>query len=157
MVENSANLYLVSMFRFTEFMIQSFKQRDWFALLLLTFVLGIAGWIVSMPFSATTREHAIRRFHVASPSFPVWAAMGPVPSMYNFENRAQFTNELIGDGPFNEEHKSWFSSQLNHFPARILTFGDSTARYFREIQEQPDGSMHIQRLEENWVQHDAKK
>ncbi len=99
--------------------------------------------------------------------------------MYNFENRAQFTNELIGDGPFNEEHKSWFSSQLNHFPARILTFGDSTARYFRdqrqgtlemstryreaelisrlEIQEQPDGSMHIQRLEENWVQHDAKK
>jgi hypothetical protein len=179
MVEVRMNQYPVAMFRFSNFISQSFKQRDWFALLLLTFMLGIAAWIVAMPFSSTVRQHAIRRFHVASPSFQVWAAMAPVPAMYNFENRAQFSNELIGEGPFDEDHESWFSLQLNHFPARIFTFGEMTSKCFRdhrqgtlemstryreteltsrwEIQEQPDGSMHVQRLAEDWVQHDAKK
>ena len=167
------------MFRPAEFISLSYKQRDWFALLLLAFVLAIVVWVASISFSAKTRELAIRRFQVASPNYLVWAAMAPIPSMYNFENRAQFSNVMHGESPFDEDHESWFSMQLNHFPARVVTFGEMAPMCFGdqrqgtfemstrfqatelisrwEIQQHPDGSMQIQRLREDWVQHDANE
>ncbi len=167
------------MFRPAEFITQSYKQRDWFALSLLAIALTIVAWVVSILFSSTTRELAMRRFHLASPDFVSWAALAPVPSMYNFENRAQFSNELAGELPFDESHESWFSMPLNHFPARVITFGELSPKCFTdqrqgtfemstrfrkseltsrwEILEQSDGSLHIHRSLENWVQHRARE
>lgn len=99
--------------------------------------------------------------------------MAPIPAMYNFENRIQFTNEMIGDGEFNTEHESWFKFHLNHFPARAMTFGDfaptcfgsvrrgtfeMSSRYQEtelvsrwEISDGADGKLQIHRRSENWV------
>ena len=139
-------------------------------------------WIASILFSQTTRELAMQRFQLATPSFSSWAAMGPVPAMYNFENRIQFTNELnaeyaLNGDPINQEHESWFGMQLNHFPARCLTFAEFSPHWFEdekqgtfemstrfqqtelvsrwEVTEQPDGTLKVQRIFEDWVQHDA--
>ena len=139
----------------------------------------ISGWIVSTPFLETTRELSIRRFQLASSSWLQWAALAPVPSMYNYENRIQFTNEMIGDGAFNEDHESWFECPVNHFPARCVTFGEFAPTWFDEsrngtfemssrfgetelisrweIREETDGCMQVYRLSENWVHHDANK
>jgi len=99
--------------------------------------------------------------------------------MYNFENRIQFTNEMIGDGPFDEDHESWFGCPANHFPARCVTFGEFSPTWFGEtrngtfemstrfrdtelisrwdIREEADGTMKVHRNLENWVHHDANK
>ncbi|QEG23926.1 hypothetical protein MFFC18_38310 [Mariniblastus fucicola] len=157
---------------------ESYRQKDWFALSLLFVALVISCWIVSILFSQTTREQAMRRFQLASPSFPAWAAMAPVPSMYNFENSVQFTNEMVGDAPIDSDHESWFACPVNHFPARCVTFGEFSPHWFAEqkhgtfemstkfreseligrweIKEQPDGTLLVQRYSENWVQHDAQ-
>ena len=168
------------MIRPAKFITESYRQRDWFAIFLLGLMLTIVAWIVSILFSSTTRQHAMQRFQLASPNFLGWAAMAPVPAMYNFENQIQFGNELIGgEAPFDEEDESWFSKSVNHFPARAITFGDFVTQFFGErrqgtfemstrfretelisrweIREQSDGSMRIHRISENWVRHDANE
>lgn len=167
------------MFRTAESIAECFRQKDWFAVLLLAVVFVIAGWIASTVFLKTTRELSIRRFQLASTSWWQWAALAPVPSMYNYENRIEFTNEMIGDGSFNEDHKSWFACHVNHFPARCITFGQFAPSWFNEtrngtfemssrfreselisrweIREGSDGTMQVFRLSENWVHHDANK
>jgi len=97
--------------------------------------------------------------------------------MYNYENKIQFTNELLGEEDFNKEHESWFACPVNHFPARSITFGEFSPTFFAEeqqgtfemstrfreselisrweIQQQSDGNFWVRRYLENWVQHDA--
>ena len=122
------------MIRPAKFITESYRQRDWFAIFLLGLVLTIVAWIISILFSSTTRQNAMQRFQLASPNFLGWAAMAPVPAMYNFENQIQFGNELIGgEAPFDEEDESWFSKSVNHFPARRITFGNLRKKQFGEI------------------------
>ncbi len=54
----------------------------------------------------------------------MWAAHQAVPSMYNFENKVQFSNQVLGDRSFNPADDSYRSMVLNHFPGNIITFGD---------------------------------
>ena len=42
--------------------------------------------IISMPLSESMRTLMMRRFHADTWPFAAWAAIQPVPSMYNFEN-----------------------------------------------------------------------
>jgi hypothetical protein len=167
------------MFRPAESIAECFRQKDWFAVLMLAIVVLISTWIASTLFFKTTRELSIRRFQLASSSWLQWAALAPVPAMYNYENRIQFTNERIEEGPFNKDHESWFECPVNHFPARCVTFGEFAPTWFDEtrsgtfemstrfretelvsrweIREEADGTMQVYRLSENWVQHDARK
>lgn len=164
------------MFRLTK-LSEFVHQKDWLGMFVVALGAIIACWAVSILFSQTTRELAMRRFQLASPSFTSWAAISPVPAMYNFENRVQFTNELAGSGPLNESHDSWFENPVNHFPARCMTFGDFASQCFAEnrqgtfemstrfrgtelisrweITENSDGVMTVRRVSEDWMRHDV--
>lgn len=106
-----------------EFLIQSIRQRDLFGLAVfaLLVVAGLAA--VSILFSQTMKEAALKRFHLASDTFPQWAIHQVVPAMYNFENRIKFSNVIDKSGHFDSQEKSYISDTLNHFPARFITFG----------------------------------
>ena len=165
------------MFRPTKFVSESLQQKDWFALFLFAVGIAISCWIVSTLFLKTTRQLSMERFQLAAPTFVGWAALAPIPSMYNYENSIQFSNELVGEEPFDTHHESWFTCPVNHFPARSITFGEFSPTFFAEqdhgtfemstrfretelvsrweIQKQPDGKFWVRRYLENWVQHDA--
>lgn len=137
-----------------------------------------------MLFVQNTRKLTIRRFHLASPSFFSWAALAPVPSMYNFENRIQFRNRLESsplaegfDFDSDSEDQAWFRCYVNHFPARCMTFGEFAPQWFEnekqgtfemstryretelvsrwEVTQQSDGTMVVNRVSEDWVNHNA--
>lgn len=167
------------MFRPAKSIAECFRQKDWCAVVMLAIVFLISGWIASTVFLTSTRQLALRRFHLASSSWLQWAALAPVPTMYNYENRIQFSNESIGEGSFDEEHESWFACPVNHFPARCVTFGEFAPSWFDEtrngtfemssrfretelisrweVREEADGSMQVYRLSENWVRHDSNE
>lgn len=165
------------MFRPGKIVSTCFSQKDWLGLFVIACGVVVSCWILSILFSQTTRKSAMQRFQLASPSFASWAAQGPVPSMYNFENSIQFSNELAVDGPLDEKHESWFWCPVNHFPARCMTYGEFAPTWFGEqrqgtfemstrfretelisrweVEEQSDGVMTVRRIVEDWVQHDA--
>ena len=161
------------MFRPAKFVSECFRQKDWLGLFVFACGTLISCWIVSIVFSQTTRELAIRRFQLASPSFSSWAALAPVPSMYNFENRIQFTNELDVEGGLGTDP---FSIQVNHYPARCVTYGEFSPKWFASERQgtfemstrfqemelvsrwevtESDGTMTVDRISEDWIQHDA--
>ena len=106
------------------FLIQCCRQRDLLGLAVLAISLVVAGAAISILFSQTMKEAALKRFHLASDTFPQWAIHQAVPAMYNFENRIKFSNTIDKTGDFDFDEKSYISSATNHFPARFITFGD---------------------------------
>ncbi len=123
------------MLRSLRFLSASVAARDYAGLGLLLMILAVATWTVSIIFSPTMRDMAMKRFHLGSDSFPLWAAHQAVPSMYNFENRVQFTNQLLGDAPFDPTESTYSQHTLNHFPARFITFGDRVPGCFSEQRQ----------------------
>lgn len=109
-------------------------QKDLAGGILLVMVVSVMMASTSIIFSATTREMAMRRFQLASRSFPVWAAQGLIPAMYNFDNRIR----IVGNGasldaaptdpPYGRASAAAdpfvIEETVNHFPARVATFGD---------------------------------
>ena len=123
------------MFRSIRFLSASFAARDYAGVGLLLLILAVATWTLSIIFSTATRDMAMKRFHLESDSFPLWAAHQAVPSMYNFENKIQFTNELLGDAPFDPADETYTKQTLNHFPARFVTFGDQLSTRFSQRRQ----------------------
>ena len=123
------------MLRPFQFFIQAYRQRDLLAVCIVAWIIVVIGWSVSMVFSTVMRDMALKRFHLESESFLCWAVNQSVPSMYNFENRVQFTNQLIGDGPFDATDETYDKATLNHFPARYITFGDMVPRCFSKTRQ----------------------
>lgn len=167
------------MLRAKHFIAESIARKDWLGIGLAAFASLVIAFAISILFSATTREMALRRFHLSNSSFGQWAAMAPVPAMYNFENRIQFSNRLLNEtGSFDQKDSTWFSLQMNHFPARLATFGEMAPRCFSEqrqgtlemtsrfretlltsrweIRPDSDYTMHVHRQTESWV-HDHVK
>ena len=108
--------------RAAQFIIKATQQRDWFGLILFGMLISVAVAAVSILFSQTMKEAALKRFQLASDSFPLWAVHQSVPAMYNFENRVRFSNVISDGGVFDESEKSYFQKTVNHFPARSITF-----------------------------------
>lgn len=123
------------MLRSIRFLSASVAARDYVGIGLLVLILAVAAWTLSIIFSPAMRDMAMKRFHLGSDNFPVWAAHQTVPSMYNFENRIQFTNELLGEAPFDPTNETYSRLTLNHFPARFVTFGDALADCFSEQRQ----------------------
>lgn len=106
------------------FLIQSFKQRDFLGLAVFGVLVAVGFAAVSILFSQTMKEAALKRFQLASDTYPQWAVHQAVPAMYNFENRIKFSNVIDKAGNFDPAEESYVSDAVNHFPARFITFGD---------------------------------
>ena len=121
--------------RASRFFREAAGQRDWLALLVAGFAMLIACWAIAILFSPALQETALRRFHLANESFPLWAAHQAVPSMYNYENRVRFSRGLTDDGELDESHEDFRQETLNHFPARYITFGWPRGMLFKENKQ----------------------
>lgn len=110
--------------RVWHFLKASIHQRDWLGLVFLGLMIVVGAAAVSILFSRAMKEAALKRFHLASDSYPQWAAHQMVPAMYNFENRIKFSNKIDRDGRFDTSDASYIEHAINHFPARFITFGD---------------------------------
>jgi hypothetical protein len=89
--------------------------------LMLVMLLGVAAWIVAMPFSEAVTRITMERMHLASPQFSTWAVQQISPAMYNFENRGFLSPDslrLPNDAIFKNNDRGYF----NHFPIRQLTW-----------------------------------
>lgn len=94
--------------------------------------------VVLLPAWDTGRQLLLGTHHLRTPSFLVWAAMQPLPSMYNFGNQV-----WISPTPLTTEQRDG-GQQLppeattlwvNHYPTRMMTFG--AQRAFLVHQPQP--------------------
>ena len=105
------------------FLIQSIQRRDLLGLAVFAALVAAGVAAVSILFSQTMKEAALKRFQLASDTYPQWAIHQAVPAMYNFENRIKFSNVIDNAGNFDTQEKSYVSDAVNHFPARFITFG----------------------------------
>lgn len=110
--------------RAINFWVQTAGQRDVLGFAIFGGLCVVATATVSILFSQTMKEAALKRFHLATASYPAWAAHQMVPAMYNFENRIRFSNVIHPQGEFDTQHPSYLGDAVNHFPARFITFGD---------------------------------
>lgn len=98
-------------------------------------VTSVALWLLWTPWSAQISRTSMRRFHLQSGSFFVWAAQFPIPSMYNFANRCvveKYSPGLI-DPLFAEDAEE--KRYINHFPLRCVTFADGRYMHFRDASD----------------------
>ena len=78
-------------------------------------VLSLAyGWVLLTPIVPAVSKAGMLRFNLMTESFGAWAIQQPIPSMYNFSNRACV-------GPVELESRLPYR-QMNHFPTRLFTF-----------------------------------
>ena len=95
------------------------QQRDLGFCCIVAFIGLIAAWLLLMPWIPGIAKHSLQRFHLRTPSFSVWAAQFPIPSMYNFAN--QYKVEQYPPGfVMMVLDENW--RYANHFPARVITF-----------------------------------
>jgi hypothetical protein len=95
------------------------QQRDLGFCAIVTFVALIATWLLLMPWVQGIAKLSMQRFHIRTPSFAVWVAQFPIPSMYNFAN--QYKVEEFPPGfVMMILDENW--RYANHFPARVITF-----------------------------------
>jgi hypothetical protein len=96
---------------------------------IVTLVIGIATWLLLMPWVPAIAATTLKRFHLSTGSFAAWAVQFPIPAMYNFANRYEVheSAEALSD---DSSHAS--RRMLNHFPARIFTFADGRFMYLRD-------------------------
>lgn len=91
-------------------------------------IIVAAIWMALVPFNAMVRETHMRRFHASTGSFPAWAVLQAVPSMYNFYNERW---PVYGDASLDEFlAQSGPGLAVNHYPLSGLTYpfapGEST-------------------------------
>ncbi|TWU59408.1 hypothetical protein Poly51_21960 [Rubripirellula tenax] len=112
-------------------------RRDYGFLAIAALVIVNAIWLLLMPWVPAIAESTLRRFHLASSSFGVWAVQFPIPSMYNFANRTRVDAlppgliDPILANPLStntDQRDAPERRYINHFPIRVLTFADTRWR-----------------------------
>lgn len=99
---------------------------------ILTLIVVVAGWLLSMPFCDFVQRSTINRFHFQTRAFGLWAIQQPIPAMYNLYNRFE-----IRPSPWKRDKEKlpqdsvWEKGTANHFPLRLFTFGDKRAIFLR--------------------------
>lgn len=109
------------------------RSQDRFAFAIIALVVAVSGWILAMPISQSIQSATLARFHLCTPNYWAWSAQQLIPSMYNFENRYWW---FAGSTPLEQRGEGtpgidgqWIETRVvNHFPGRLLTFGDSRHR-----------------------------
>ena len=115
-------------------------DAGYYAIVLL--VLVIASWLILTPLVPAVAACTLRRFHLRTSTFALWAAQFPIPAMYNFANTYRVTktppdgaDESDGTDGSDESDESDGMDDFegtryaNHFPARLITFVDARSRY----------------------------
>ncbi len=110
------------------------RQRDWSAALLGLVVLATAATALSILFSNQMKVASLKRFHLGTDSYNVWAAHQLVPSMYNFDNKVSFSNFSYDLAVVDPYDHTFVTETINHFPARRITFGNHRRKQFGEIE-----------------------
>ena len=119
------------------------ETGDFPAAVLFGLILITSGWLVLLPFNRSIQQTSLKRFHLATPNYLAWAIQQPIPAMYNFENQYWLSNKPLMDDQFDLSPKEFQtgegeekieSSYANHFPARIVTFGDGRFTHLRETK-----------------------
>ena len=95
-------------------------------------ILFICFLLVLTPLVPHVQELLMSKFHLATGSVELWALLQFIPSMYNFGNeiwisQRPLTWDMINEGQWGKDvdHR-W----VNHYPLRILFFGDQR-KYFK--------------------------
>ena len=85
-----------------------------------------AGVVLILPLSSGGRQTLVEAHQLRSESFPAWAALQFVPSMYNYAHRVWISEQpltpeqLAGDNPLPPDASTQW---VNHYPTRMMTFG----------------------------------
>jgi hypothetical protein len=87
---------------------------------------------LALAVSPTTQQWLMRRFHLGSASFALWAAAQPSPWMYNFENRVLVAPRPLSRAELEAPPDGLRWEQVNHQVARRITFCDGRARELKE-------------------------
>ena len=95
------------------------QHRSFYMAALPVFLVTVT--LLAMPFSMAIQRRMMERFHLASRSFVGWAALQPIPSMYNFANQV-----WISEFPMSHENLRKYptlsrSVWCNHFPMQYMT------------------------------------
>lgn len=137
------------------------QTRDWPAVGLVMLILVVSGWCILLPFAPQLQTATMQRFHLSSSDYFRWACQQPIPSMYNLENRYWITDSsilvdssgtaLIAPAGFSEAIEPIDSGFANHFPTRVLTFGDGRHKYLSN-SDRPIYLMVESRYRGRWLQ-----
>jgi hypothetical protein len=100
------------------------QQRDLGFCAIVALIALIALWLLLMPWIPGVAKQSLQRFHLRTPSFAVWSAQFPIPSMYNFANQYKVDDFSPGSDVMILD-ENW--RYANHFPTRVITF--AAARY----------------------------
>jgi len=89
-----------------------------------------AALVVILPAWDSGRQLLLGTHHLRTPSYVVWAALQPLPSMYNFGNQVWISPTPLTDQQRDggqtlppEATTLW----VNHYPTRMMTFGAQRA------------------------------
>jgi hypothetical protein len=122
----------IAMKRTIQFFHDIRSAKDFSGLTLSVAITASALVTISILFSQAMTDAALKRFHLASDSYPVWALQQCVPRMYNFENKIWFAASIKDLTAAEGKSDGMYEATLNHFPARHITYGDLRTRQFRQ-------------------------
>lgn len=107
-------------------------SRDYGFIAIVTLAIVVAVWLLLMPWVPAIARQTLYRFHLATPSFARWVAQFPIPSMYNCANefKVQEIPPGLADPIIDDDWR-----YVNHFPARIITFGDGRFHYLLNLED----------------------
>jgi hypothetical protein len=108
-------------------------RRDPLFALIVFGICVVTFWLLLMPFYPAIARMTLRRFHLASGSFAVWAALAPIPSMYNFGNRYEIRD--LPEDLFTPVLDSTRPRYINHYPTRVLTFANGRYSLLHDGQD----------------------
>lgn len=89
----------------------------------------ISAWLLMMPFVPAIAKTTINRFHLRTSHFAGWFLQQPIPAMYNLANHYE-VSRCNADG----ETQVVESGMINHFPVRVITFGNGRYRMLGDRQ-----------------------
>ncbi|NND97658.1 MAG: hypothetical protein HKN47_10060 [Pirellulaceae bacterium] len=104
--------------------------RDIAYRVLISLIVVVVIWELLTPLVPSVAMTTMKRFHLRTESFWLWAIQQPVPSMYNFGNTVEIHS--IPPGMIDPILPGERPRYLNHFPLRRLTFADGRYDHLRK-------------------------
>lgn len=105
------------------------RHRDLGAVAMLAGCALVAGFLAAMPIHPAAARLSMSRFHLRTEPFALWAALQPVPAMYNFANRYWVSPRPLAARDLSAPPGEVETRMLNHYPPRIFTFGFERLRH----------------------------
>ena len=98
------------------------RKPDPLYVVILLGVCIVSVWLLLMPFYPAIAKSTLRRFHLETDSFALWAAQAPIPAMYNCANEYEIRD--LPEGLITPVIDTTRARYINHYPTRVLTFAN---------------------------------